>query len=419
MIKQLVKAIELNNLVSDYIITESTTKSHQAFFVLGKLETTRLVETTEYQVTIHVRHDGFIGYSTFKVSHKLSKSELDEKINEAVKAAGLVFNKDFNLVEGLKKKKFEDKKFEDSFDEILNKINSMMTRIVKPNVKFNAVELFYNEEIKHIVNSKGVNLTGKYYSLKIESIPSYDGEDDKVEIYKFNEYGTLDYKKIEEDMVQSLKDVTTRYEAKKLPKPQKIDVIIRDDEAEEFFYSFIDYYSYNSVYSGETDKEIGDSLQDEKAKSKLTISLAPSSKSHSFDDSGLLLEKNVIVEKGILKNYYGGNQYGQYLGLKPSGVPDELQVKKGSKTKEAITKGKYIEIISLSGIQIDVYSDYIGGEVRLGVLHDGEKTLPLNGFSFSGSFKAAVNNMLLSKETIKIVGYNGPKYIRIKNVKVI
>ena len=36
---------------SDYLISENKETSHQAFFVLGKLETTRLVEVTEYEVT--------------------------------------------------------------------------------------------------------------------------------------------------------------------------------------------------------------------------------------------------------------------------------------------------------------------------------------------------------------------------------
>ncbi len=418
MINKIVKAIKNNSQVSDYLISENIETSHQAFFVLGKLETTRLVEVKEYEVTIYVRHDNTIGTSNFKVSHKLSSKELENKINDAVKAALFVFNKDFNLVQGDKKKTVKDKEFSDSFDEMLNKINDIMERITKPNIKFNAVELFYDEKTNHIVNSRGVNLTKTNYLLSIESIPSYDGENDKVEIYKMDKYNSLDYQKIEEDMVNSLNDVKVRYEATKLPKAQKIDIILKEKEILELFYEFISDYSYNNVYAGGTDKKIGDMLQDGNAETKLTISLSPSSKSHFFDGSGLLLKKNDIVEDGVLKNYFGSNQYGQYLGVEPTGLPDELVVKKGNKSLKSITKGRYIEIISLSGIQLDAHADYIGGEVRLGVLHDKGKTLPLNGFSFSGSFKAALNNLVLSKDTVKINGYQGPKYLRIKDVEV-
>ena len=98
MIKKIIKALNNNSNVSDYLISENKEKSHQAFFVLGKLETTRLVEVTEYEVTVYVRHDEKIGYSSFIVSHNLSKKELEDKIAEAVKASMFVFNKDFNLV---------------------------------------------------------------------------------------------------------------------------------------------------------------------------------------------------------------------------------------------------------------------------------------------------------------------------------
>ena len=71
-----------------------------------------------------------------------------------------------------------------------------------------------------------------------------------------------------------------------------------------------------------------------------------------------------------------------------------------------------------SGIQIDIRADYIGGEVRLAIYHDGETATPISGFSFSGSFKQALNTLTTSKETVKISRYNGPKYIRFKNVSV-
>ena len=417
MIKQIIKVLSQVEGVDDYLIKERGEKSHQAFFVLGKLETTRLVETTEYEITVYNRHNNFIGSSNFRVSHKLSNNELKHLAEEAVYAAKFVNNQNFELVNGEKKKSFKDAPFMDSFDVMVEKVYDIYTKHITKNMKFNAVEVFYNEHITHIVNSKGVNLSRTNYNLEIESIPSYDG-DTKVEIYKFDSYTSLDYALIESNVKQALKDVEARYQATTLPKIKKCDVILKDNDCNEFFRSFIEDYSYYSVFSGETDKKIGDSLLDEKAKTKISISFGPSSKAKAFDNDGLLLNKFNVVEKGILTSYYGDNATAQYLGVIPKGKPDELQVKKGNKSLESLTKGKYIEIIALSGIQIDVKADYIGGEVRLGVYHDGEQTLPISGFSFSGSFKKAANSLAASKDLIKIKGYNGPKYIRIKNVSV-
>ena len=47
MIKQLVKILNEVKEVSAYRIIEKSELSHQAFYVLGKLETKRVVDTTE------------------------------------------------------------------------------------------------------------------------------------------------------------------------------------------------------------------------------------------------------------------------------------------------------------------------------------------------------------------------------------
>ena len=142
-------------------------------------------------------------------------------------------------------------------------------------------------------------------------------------------------------------------------------------------------------------------IQSDDAKTKLNIAFAPSSSANAFDSDGIILHKHQVIEDGRLVNYYGSSQFGQYLGLTPSGNADELQVAKGKKTKEALCKGKYLEIIALSGIQIDVYNDYIGGEIRLAIYHSDDTTYPVSGISFSGSYKKCLNELELSKEVIK------------------
>ena len=420
MIKKIIKSLKLNNEVSDYKIVEDTTVSNQAFFVLGKLETRRISSTTECAVTVYHRENNLIGSSTFTISHNLSTKELNDKINETLYSAKLALNKDFNLVEGFKKKTIKDKPFADDFDTMINKINGFFEGAKETNVKFNAVEIFYNEKTIHVVNSRNVNLSSTVYSLDIEYIPSYDGEKDKVELYNYKTYVTLDYDLIKSEIENSVKDVKARYNARKVENIGKIDCILKDKDAEQFFGNIIYDFGYQQVFGGGTKEKIGDNLQTEKAKTKLNIKLSPSSKAKAFDKDGLILKPVDIVKDGVLLNYYGDNVYGQYLGVTPVGEPDELNVKKGSKSIESLTNSKrYLEIITLSGIQIDVRNDYIGGEIRLGILHDKDVTTPVSGISFSGSFKDAVNTFTSSKETVKIKGYSGPKYVKIKNLSVL
>jgi hypothetical protein len=53
---------------------------------------------------------------------------------------------------------------------------------------------------------------------------------------------------------------------------------------------------------------------------------------------------------------------------------------KAKQVYERMKKKPHLEIIALSGIQIDMYSHYIGGEVRLAVYFDGKEYHPVSGF---------------------------------------
>ena len=72
----------------------------------------------------------------------------------------------------------------------------------------------------------------------------------------------------------------------------------------------------------------------------------------------------------------------------------------------------------MSGIQLDLYAGYIGGEVRLANYFDGTNTYPISGFSFSGNLNECVNTLELSKEVTKINGYEGPKYVLLKQFDI-
>ena len=100
MIKQIVKVLKEIQEISGYKVIENTEQSNQAFYVLGKLETVRLVETKEAIVTIYHNNGEYLGTSSFIVSHNLTKKALMEKINDAIFAAKFVKNKPFELVKG-------------------------------------------------------------------------------------------------------------------------------------------------------------------------------------------------------------------------------------------------------------------------------------------------------------------------------
>ena len=73
----------------------------------------------------------------------------------------------------------------------------------------------------------------------------------------------------------------------------------------------------------------------------------------------------------------------------------------------------------MSGLQVDIYNDYIGGEVRLGYYFDGKREIPVTGISISGKLSTALANMRLSNEATTYESYHGPKCAIFEGIEVV
>jgi len=423
MIRTLLTALKTHPGVDGWLVTETATASRQAFYVLNKLETRRIQETREYQVTVYHRfaenEKTYLGSSQFAVSRKLPGKECHRMIEEAVHAASFIKNQDFELVEGGTKRRFRQTPPAGDAFELLDGVAHGFIDLSTDHSRFNALELFLTTSTLRTLNSRGVDLTKTLHQLEIEAIPSFDGEKQKVELYRHFVYPSLDWKQIRRDAATALEEVAARNAAGSIGEAKTLPVILRDENVKEFFQTLIEDYSYGSVYRQMTDKKIGDTLQKEPKGDVLTIGMRPACKADAFDRDGVILKPAVIVEKGILKDYYGPNQYACYLGLKPNGIYNTTAVLPRTNPIKTLRKTPHVEIIALSGIQIDMYSGYIGGEVRLALWFDGKETRPVSGFSFSGNIDRCLANLRLSKETVTMDGYSGPRFVALPEMELL
>jgi len=70
-------------------------------------------------------------------------------------------------------------------------------------------------------------------------------------------------------------------------------------------------------------------------------------------------------------------------------------------------------------MQMDRLSGLVGGEVRLGYYFDGEKEIPVTGFTFTGNLHELKGLMEYSKEEVTYARYHGPKYILLPKTKIV
>jgi PmbA protein len=149
----------------------------------------------------------------------------------------------------------------------------------------------------------------------------------------------------------------------------------------------------NSFLDGMLDKKI--------ASEKLTIIDDPYLNkglgSRLFDDEGIAAKKRVMIEKGILKNYFIDNYYGKKLGWDPTTAsPSNLVYEYGSKSFDELLKEIKKGIIItgfIGGNSNNTTGDFSFGIVGLYV-EDGQIIKPVNEMNISGNAKEVWNQLV-------------------------
>ena len=127
-----------------------------------------------------------------------------------------------------------------------------------------------------------------------------------------------------------------------------------------------------------------------------------------------------MIRGGIVASSFGAGRFGQYLGVeKPSGALPCVKLESGTLTERELAAEPCLECASMSGLQLDLYNDYIGGEIRLAYLCEGEKKTPVTGISMSARLSEVLKSLRLSEKTTVTGAYEGPEKLMMKNVAIL
>ena len=112
--------------------------------------------------------------------------------------------------------------------------------------------------------------------------------------------------------------------------------------------------------------------------------------SRYFDSEGLAAEERVMIDKGVLKNYYIDYYYGQKLGMEPtSGSSSNLLFALGTRSLEElindVDKGIFITGF-IGGNSNSTTGDFSFGIVGI-LIENGKLTQPVNEMNISGNAK--------------------------------
>ena len=425
--RKIIELLEKNSGVSDYKINVHAKESCELFFVKGKLETVRRTDTCDKEVTVYVEHGEFKGDSQFLVYASTTQEQIAAMIAEAVEKANLINNRTYTLPENETGAFTVESNFTDYDPMELAALMAETTFAANTveNGTLNSVEVFINKHTETVVNSRGLQKAQTRYDAMVEAIPTYNGEELSVELYEQYNLNRFDAAEMTREIAGKMAEVKARYEAVKPEALPDCRVILNPHELSGLFARIASNLNYAAVYSHSNVFGKGDLIQTAPTGDRINLfgeGEAPGcTKSAKFDSDGLSLGRVQIVEDGKAVNYYGANRFGQYLGETPTGNLPCIRVSAGTATAEDLECGPYVEVISTSGMQVDFFNDYIGGEIRLAYYHDGEKITPITGISTSGKLSEVLNTIRLSEETVAcngFVGYVGPKKAVLHGMKV-
>ena len=410
--------------LSDWKVNTVRTESTELFFVHKNLETVRSTDTTDIKVTVYVAHDGKLGEATFSVYSSYDENTILEEIEKAKKKASIIGNQAYSLPEN------EVGEYASVSNFANYKPHELASLISKAcfeadNVEggsINALEIFVYKDVVSVTNSRGIDKTQVKYRAMVEAIPTFNG-DESVELYEQYNFTEFEHNLVVEEIAKKMREVKDRYEAKAPENKLYCPVVLDAPELEQLMGDFVGNLNFSTVYQHSNAFGLGDDIQKEAKGDRFTITMCGAVKgsvrSSAFDGDGITLVDRKIIENGKAVALYGGTRFAQYLNEAATGNLGCLSVECGTLTDEQKTSAPYFRCASMSGLQVDIYNDYIGGEVRLGYYFDGEKEIPVTGISISGKLSVAIANMRLSNEAITCESYNGPKCAIFEGIEIV
>lgn len=405
-----------------YSITETETESEECFYVRRTPDQLRGTKTLTYRVTVYAQvSDGGerkLGASAAQLHPDMEPEEIRAALERARYAASLAANPWYELPEG---KKEEHVPAAGGFaGRTLSENRKLMESALfaepdRGDVFINSAEIFMRRTRRRIVNSRGVDVSYEQFTVDGEYVIQCLEPQD-VETHHTFFYRTPETEALRLDVAEAMEMTKARAMAVAAPETGEYAVILSDGQVGEFVSYYLRRADTAAVYQKFSSFAVGDKVQGGDIRGdELDMELVART---PYSDEGIAMRDRPLLEKGVLKTLHGGARFSWYLGLPPIGEYACVRVPAGKAALAELKRGKYLHVLSFSDFQMNHLTGHFGGEIRLALLCDGEKVTPVTGGSVNGSIADAQKCLAFSKELYSGAEYEGPRAVRIENVKI-
>lgn len=421
MLEKIINAIKENH-ADAYCIRKMDVQAAELYFIKKELDMRRITDTLSYEVTVYrdVEKDGtkMRGMSTINILPQMEEDMVKKKISEAYFAAQFALNQYFELPKGQKEdhivmdSRLNNMSLETVADAF---VKALYEADVRTDSFINSAEFFVKRENITIYNSEGMEEGYTDNLVKGEFVVQCKEPQD-VELYQDFEYTDLDVEALNKQAKEALETVCARAHAVTAPENGNYNVILSGKNLRTILDFYLDRANVAYIYAKYSDYQPGMNVQGEKVTGeKLNIKLKATV---PYSAEGLHMQDEKLIEGGELKLIYGSHRFSSYLGVKSTGNYEAVALDNGTESFEDMKKEPYLYVVNFSDFQMDSFTGYFGGEIRLAYLYDGEKVTPVTGGSINGSIIELQKDLVFSTDRYKNSTYEGPYAVKIRNVSV-
>lgn len=430
MINGIIELLKNNKKLHAWNVKSEFKDSYQLYFIKQNLEMNREVVVTEYSITLFTRvvNKGKekIGTSSFNVYPSMTLEEISNQIDKHIEYCQLTLNQSFTMP---KKVTIKPIVKEVGFDETSLKdaafiaADALFEADKYDKGYINSAEIFINHIETKYYDNNGNHFVYTKQNGQIELVTTWVEKNEEIELYKFIEFDNLSNDYIRSQTNKLLLQAGNRIKAIKTPEISNCKLLLTGEYVKDYFLHFALKVRTDSIYSHSSDVTIGHDFHKKSNKAdRITLKaeavLKNSTKGAPYDNEGIALRKLLLIDKGIVKNFWGSNAISQYINKPVNGTYSNFVAAVGTLTKEELEEENYVEIVQLSGFEVDLITGDFGSEIRLAYLYQKNKERQIiTGGSVSGNIYDSIDTVRFSNESEQNNNFIGPKTVLLDKVK--
>ncbi len=421
--KYIEKILQSYPEINDYVIFSKHTKSAEWFFILDKLDQTRIKEVTYTSVKLFVDHreDKIRGNAEITIYPTHTQEEIKSLINEAVLSAKLIKNEIYTLPveKGLE---YHQHVKENVIEAGLEIVDFIFETAKQAKGDLNSFEVFVNHNTNEMLNKNGLHLNYSTQDCYIEVIVNAKTQTQEIELYKEYRFGSLNKQSLSNQFNVLFTEAKDRAQAKPTPKLEITDLILSNDNVESLLGVYESSTNATALYNHMSNFAVGQNLQENAIGDTINMTmlncLEGSIYNAPIDGDGVILKSSKVIENGVFLKTWGDARHAYYMDIEPTGQLKNVSFKGGKQSIEALETKDGLEVLDFSSFIVDDSTGDFSGEIRLGyTIKNGVKTA-VSGGSISGNLLALHSHLYLSKETQRSNRFEGPIKLRLCKVSV-